>query len=39
MTEKNAQALQSFNEHVASDSRVEQVMLTVRDGVSLIRKL
>jgi predicted O-methyltransferase YrrM len=39
VTEKNAKAVQAFNEHVASDSRVEQVMLTIRDGVSLIRKL
>jgi predicted O-methyltransferase YrrM len=35
---KNAKAIQAFNEHVASDSRVEQVMLTVRDGLMLIRK-
>lgn len=37
--EKNARAIQAFNEHVAKDDRVEQVMLTVRDGLSLIRKL
>jgi caffeoyl-CoA O-methyltransferase len=36
---KNAKAIQAFNEHVANDSRVEQVMLTVRDGLFLIRKL
>jgi len=36
---KNAKAIHAFNEHVASDSRVEQVMLTVRDGLMLIRKL
>jgi predicted O-methyltransferase YrrM len=36
---KNAIAIQAFNDHVASDSRVEQVMLTVRDGLLLIRKL
>ena len=36
---KNAKAIHAFNEHVASDSRVEQVMLTVRDGLLLIRKL
>jgi predicted O-methyltransferase YrrM len=35
---KNAKAIQAFNEHVANDSRVEQVMLTVRDGLMLIRK-
>ncbi len=36
---KNAKAIQAFNDHIAADSRVEQVMLTVRDGLMLIRKL
>lgn len=36
---KNAKAIQAFNEHVAKDSRVQQVLLTVRDGLLLIRKL
>ncbi|MEO6404611.1 MAG: O-methyltransferase, partial [Ferruginibacter sp.] len=36
---KNAKAIQAFNIHVAADNRVEQVMLTVRDGLFLIRKL
>ena len=36
---KNAKAIQEFNDHVAADKRVEQVMLTVRDGILLIRKL
>lgn len=36
---KNAKAIQAFNEHVAKDKRVEQVLLTVRDGLLLIRKL
>ena len=31
------QAIREFNDHVAADERVEVVMLTVRDGVSLIR--
>ena len=35
---KNALAIQSFNEHVRKDQRVEFVMLTVRDGLMLIRK-
>ncbi|MEO7801930.1 MAG: O-methyltransferase [Ginsengibacter sp.] len=39
VTDKNAKAIRAFSEHVARDSRVEQVMLTIRDGVSLIRKL
>lgn len=35
---KNAKAIQAFNEHVKNDARAEQVMLTVRDGLMLIRK-
>jgi caffeoyl-CoA O-methyltransferase len=35
---KNAKAIHAFNEHVRNDRRVEQVMLTVRDGLSFIRK-
>lgn len=36
---KNAKAIDAFNRHVANDERVAQVMLTVRDGLSLVRKL
>ncbi|HAN66543.1 MAG TPA: methyltransferase, partial [Chitinophagaceae bacterium] len=36
---KNAKAIQAFNEHVAADKRVESVMLTIRDGLFIIRKL
>ena len=36
---KNANAIHAFNKHVANDKRVKQVMLTVRDGLLLIRKL
>ncbi|MEO5943665.1 MAG: O-methyltransferase [Ferruginibacter sp.] len=36
---KNAIAIHAFNEHVKADNRTEQVMLTVRDGLMLIRKL
>lgn len=35
---KNALAIQQFNNHVNNDQRVECVMLTVRDGLMLIRK-
>jgi caffeoyl-CoA O-methyltransferase len=28
----------AFNEHVAADARVEQVMLTLRDGMTLVRR-
>jgi caffeoyl-CoA O-methyltransferase len=36
---KNANAIHAFNEHVKKDKRVEQVLLTVRDGLMLIQKL
>lgn len=35
---KNAKAIQEFNQHVADDSRTEQVLLTLRDGLLLIKK-
>lgn len=35
---KNAKAIHAFNEHVANDSRVQQIMLTLRDGLLLIKK-
>ncbi len=38
VTGKNALAINAFNKHVANDVRVEQVMLTVRDGLLLIKK-
>jgi caffeoyl-CoA O-methyltransferase len=38
ITGKNAIAIHTFNKHVSEDDRVEQVMLTVRDGITLIRK-
>ncbi|MEO6327734.1 MAG: O-methyltransferase [Ginsengibacter sp.] len=39
ITNKNATAIHAFNKYVANDSRVQQVLLTVRDGLTLIRKL
>ncbi|RNC85399.1 MAG: methyltransferase domain-containing protein [Balneola sp.] len=33
-----AQAIADFNAHVTNDERVEQVLLPIRDGVSIIRK-
>jgi len=36
--EKSDHAIVAFNAHVAHDPRVEQVLLSVRDGVLLIRK-
>ena len=35
---KNGKAIHAFNEHVANDNRVQRVMLTVRDGLMVIRK-
>jgi predicted O-methyltransferase YrrM len=35
---KNAIAIDAFNKHISNDSRVEQVMLTIRDGLLLIKK-
>ncbi len=35
---KNAQAIHAFNTHVRNDPRVQAVMLTVRDGLGLLRK-
>jgi predicted O-methyltransferase YrrM len=36
---KNAKAIAAFNAHVQADTRSENVLLTVRDGLLLIRKL
>ncbi|HYF30298.1 MAG TPA: O-methyltransferase [Chitinophagaceae bacterium] len=38
MTGKNAIAIHDFNEHVRRDQRVEQVVVTIRDGLMIIRK-
>lgn len=38
VTGKSAKAIQAFNEWVQQDDSVEQVMLTIRDGLLLIRK-
>lgn len=35
---KTARAIQEFNEHVRKDERVEKLVLTIRDGLMLIRK-
>ncbi len=35
---KNANAIHQFNNHVREDARVTQVLLTVRDGLMLIKK-
>ena len=35
---KNAKAIHAFNDHVFKDERVQQVLVTVRDGLMLIQK-
>ena len=35
---KNAKAIEDFNKHVKKDQRTEQVFLTIRDGLLLIKK-
>lgn len=35
---KSAKAIQAFNEHIQKDERVEQVLLTLRDGITCITK-
>jgi caffeoyl-CoA O-methyltransferase len=34
----STRAIREFNDHVAADERVVSVMLTVRDGITLIRR-
>ena len=36
--DENGKAIVAFNEHVQNDDRVTNVILTVRDGISLIRR-
>ncbi len=38
ITGKSAKAIQAFNEHVSNDVNTEHTILTVRDGLTLIRK-
>jgi predicted O-methyltransferase YrrM len=38
ITGKNGIAIHDFNQHVQQDERVEQVMVTIRDGLMIIRK-
>ena len=37
--DKETRGIRRFNEHVKNDPRVEQLMLSVRDGLMLVRKL
>jgi caffeoyl-CoA O-methyltransferase len=38
ITGKNAVAIHNFNNYVAQDDRVEQIILSIRDGLMLIKK-
>lgn len=33
---KNAKAIDAFNEHVSKDPRVDKIMMTIRDGLTLL---
>ena len=35
----NGEAIEKFNQFVAADQRVDQVVLPIRDGITLIRIL
>jgi caffeoyl-CoA O-methyltransferase len=37
--DESTRAIKSFNDHVAADDRVESLMLSVRDGMTLIRRI
>jgi caffeoyl-CoA O-methyltransferase len=39
ITGKNPKAIDAFNRHVASDRRVQQIFLPLRDGLMLVQKL
>ena len=38
ITGKNAKAITAFNEFIREDGRIEKVMLTIRDGITLLYK-
>ncbi len=38
LTGKNAKAIDAFNKHIMEDPRVEKLMLTIRDGLTLLYK-
>jgi predicted O-methyltransferase YrrM len=38
VTGKNAKAIEAFNKHIQQDGSVEKVLLTIRDGLLMIRK-
>ena len=36
--EESTRAMREFNDHVRADDRVVSAMLTIRDGITLIRR-
>ena len=38
LQEDSGEPMQAFNDYVVNDERVECVLLTVRDGILLVRK-
>ncbi|MFN5188015.1 MAG: O-methyltransferase, partial [Chitinophagia bacterium] len=38
ITGKNALAIHAFNEYILAHEGIEKIMLTIRDGLTLIRK-
>jgi len=38
-SDKETKGIKVFNQHVKNDDRAEQVMLSIRDGLLLVRKL
>lgn len=38
-TDETTAAIQEFNEHVAKDPRTQKVMIPMRDGLTVIRRL
>ena len=36
---KNARAMQRFNDKIKADSRVQHMLLPLRDGIMMVRKL
>jgi predicted O-methyltransferase YrrM len=37
--DKDTKAILALNQHVANDPRVEQVILSARDGIMMVRKV
>ena len=37
--DQQTRGIQAFNDHVAADTRVEKVILPLRDGLTIIRKI